>query len=443
MNRRRFWVALALSVWPEIIHALPFDFFQPLRPPRPVQVIAHRGAAHPAPENSRSALLRFVDDGFEWAEVDVRRTRDGRHVLWHAPSLAAAGRPDLLVAERTFDELSRVDVGRDLAARYEGERMLDLDEAFRIARGKINLCLDCKDADFARLAREIRDAGMQRQVVVFGTPAQLAIVRGAAGPDVAVMPLWRPADGFDSWVESLRPDAVEIDADELRESDAKAFRERGVRVQAQVLRHRDRPEVWDRIAAAGADWIQTDLPEEFLARRTFAAFRGRRPPVLVSLHRGAGRYAPENTAPAFAKAARLGADFVEFDVRTTHDGGLFLLHDDRLDRTTNGKGPIARHAAAEVATLDAGAWFGSAFRGTPLPTLDAFLHDVPNGVQLYCDAKDVAPERLAEAIDRHGLGERVVVYQSADYLQRLHAIAPKLRLLPPLRRAEDLDALAT
>ena len=69
--------------------------------------------------------------------------------------------------------------------------------------------------------------------------------------------------------------------------------------------------------------------------------------MRVTCHRGASRYAPENTLPAFEKAYRLHADFVEFDVRPSSQGTYFLLHDGRLDRTTNGRGPI-REASDEA-----------------------------------------------------------------------------------------------
>src|ERR1041385_8623410 len=63
--------------------AAQFSFFEPIQPPRPFQVMVHRGAANQAPENTRPALQRCIEDGFEWAEVDVRLTKDGQHVLSH------------------------------------------------------------------------------------------------------------------------------------------------------------------------------------------------------------------------------------------------------------------------------------------------------------------------------------------------------------------------
>ena len=77
----RLWLAvLAGSV---VCFARDFSFFEPVQPPRPFQVMVHRGEAGQAPENTRPALLRCIEDGLEWAEVDVRLTRDGQHILSH------------------------------------------------------------------------------------------------------------------------------------------------------------------------------------------------------------------------------------------------------------------------------------------------------------------------------------------------------------------------
>ena len=66
-------------------------------------------------------------------------------------------------------------------------------------------------------------------------------------------------------------------------------------------------------------------------------------------HRGARGLAPENTLPAFAKALRLGVDYVEFDVRTTSDGKFYLLHDSTLNGKTDGQGPIADTPSSVIA----------------------------------------------------------------------------------------------
>lgn len=86
-------------------------------------------------------------------------------------------------------------------------------------------------------------------------------------------------------------------------------------------------------------------------------------------HRGGGTLAPENTLAAFEAGYALGYRAAELDAVLSADEVPVLLHDETLDRTTDGKGPVARQAAAELARLDAGAWFGAAFAGERLPTL--------------------------------------------------------------------------
>jgi glycerophosphoryl diester phosphodiesterase len=95
------------------------------------------------------------------------------------------------------------------------------------------------------------------------------------------------------------------------------------------------------------------------------------PPVIG--HRGAAASAPENTLASFRRAHELGARWVEFDVRLTHDGALVVLHDARLDRTTDGRGRVAALSLAAIGRADAGGWFAAEFAGERVPTLEAAL----------------------------------------------------------------------
>jgi len=94
-------------------------------------------------------------------------------------------------------------------------------------------------------------------------------------------------------------------------------------------------------------------------------------PVLPRVigHRGAAAEAPENTLAGFNAAAALGARMVEIDVKLTADGVPILMHDDDLDRTTDGQGPVRAAPLAAIRRFDAGGWFGPAFAGERVPTL--------------------------------------------------------------------------
>jgi glycerophosphoryl diester phosphodiesterase len=100
-------------------------------------------------------------------------------------------------------------------------------------------------------------------------------------------------------------------------------------------------------------------------RRSQGAFRE----VQRIAHRGASLHAPENTLAAFEMAIGQGIDAIEFDVRLTADGEPVVLHDDRLERTTDGRGPVAEASLQSIRRLDAGSWFAPRFRGERVPTL--------------------------------------------------------------------------
>ncbi|ADP10638.1 cytoplasmic glycerophosphodiester phosphodiesterase [Erwinia sp. Ejp617] len=91
------------------------------------------------------------------------------------------------------------------------------------------------------------------------------------------------------------------------------------------------------------------------------------PPIVA--HRGGGKLAPENTLAAIDVGAQMGHRMIEFDARLSQDGEIFLLHDDTLDRTSNGWGIAGQLPWNKLIQLDAGSWFGEAFSEERLPLL--------------------------------------------------------------------------
>ncbi len=91
-------------------------------------------------------------------------------------------------------------------------------------------------------------------------------------------------------------------------------------------------------------------------------------PFLIA-HRGASALSPENTLAAFRKAHEIGAKWVEFDVMLAACGEAVVIHDETLDRTTNGTGKVSDYPYSYLQTLDAGSWFNAKFSGEKIPTL--------------------------------------------------------------------------
>ena len=160
-----------------------------------------------------------------------------------------------------------------------------------------------------------------------------------------------------------------------------------------------------------------------------AAARAQSRRVVAIAHRGEHLHHPENTMPAFEEAVRLGADYIEVDVRTTADGKLVLSHDGNVDRCTDGKGEVARMTFDEVRALDAGIKLGPEFKGTRVPTFDEVLDYARGKINVYVDVKQVTAKDLVEHIVDHGMADNVVIY-SGRISKDIQHINPKLKIMP-------------
>ena len=181
------------------------------------------------------------------------------------------------------------------------------------------------------------------------------------------------------------------------------------------------------------------------------------PRIWIEAHRGDSANAPENTLAAFRRAVKLGVRSTELDVHPTLHGTLVVLHDDTVDRTTNGSGPVSDMTVEELQRLDAGSWFGRRFRGERIPILEEALEWSRGRCGLNLELKEA--DRSAEAI--HGMARRVLAHAALDRvlfssfrpsdLLRIRSVLPRARLawlvsrtsrgLQPLARRAGLFAL--
>ncbi|GAB4023928.1 glycerophosphodiester phosphodiesterase [Spirosoma koreense] len=165
----------------------------------------------------------------------------------------------------------------------------------------------------------------------------------------------------------------------------------------------------------------------------------------VSAHRGSSETAPENTLATFRAVLALQVDYIEIDVRTTKDGQLVILHDGSLNRTTNGAGPVNAQPLSELNKLSAGKGFPDSFQQERIPTLEDVCRLLANWnahhsakTNLYVDCKDVAPEPLINNLITYDLLKDAVFYGSDQTLLALQQIAPTAKLMPALKKPEDL-----
>ena len=158
-------------------------------------------------------------------------------------------------------------------------------------------------------------------------------------------------------------------------------------------------------------------------------------PVIAVGHRGTTKFAPENTLAAFDKAIEMGARIVEMDVRMTADGHFVVMHDARVDRTTDGAGPVDAMTLAELKSLDAGSWFDAAFAGERVPTLAEALAHVKGRAGVDIDFKAGPADsaaRLAAILDEAGFddGALVTVFARAWHYEALKPLPARYALRP-------------
>jgi len=172
--------------------------------------------------------------------------------------------------------------------------------------------------------------------------------------------------------------------------------------------------------------------------------------TLNIAHRGASAYAPENTLAAFERAVELGADAIEFDIHLSRDGELVVIHDDTLDRTTDGSGPVRERSLGELMRLDAGRWFGEGFAGQRIPRLDEVLDRFAGKIPVALEIKAGSTffpgieEKVISALRERAAIDHAAVASFDHYaLRRLKEIEPTIRTAALLvGRPVSLSALA-
>ena len=153
---------------------------------------------------------------------------------------------------------------------------------------------------------------------------------------------------------------------------------------------------------------------------------------LVIAHRGASAYAPENTLSAFNLALELGADGIELDVSLTKDRVPVVLHDDTVDRTTNGHGAVNQMTLAQVKELDASNKFEK-YRGEKIPTLEEVLRAITwrgsvnielKNLTLQTDGVEAATDAVIKST---GAADKVMVSSfNPIALRRMYQLDPRI-----------------
>ncbi|PHB20447.1 glycerophosphodiester phosphodiesterase [Bacillus toyonensis] len=160
-------------------------------------------------------------------------------------------------------------------------------------------------------------------------------------------------------------------------------------------------------------------------------------------HRGASAYAPEHTIAAYKLGQQLKGDYIEIDLQMTKDGHLLAMHDETVNRTTNGKGLVKEHTLEEMKQLNVGSFFNEKypnfakkeFENAKVPTLKEIIEMFGHNANYYIETKspDEYPgmeEKLLEIIKYYQISDKVIIQSfSEESLQKIHSLHANIPLV--------------
>lgn len=148
--------------------------------------------------------------------------------------------------------------------------------------------------------------------------------------------------------------------------------------------------------------------------------------IKIVGHRGVAALRPENTMVSFEYAIELGLDGLETDIHMSADGELVLIHDDTLERTTDGSGNVWDYTLEQLKTFDAGSWFSPEYSNQKIPTFREFL-ELVKGKNLFLnieikDAREIVMEKVMALLNEYKIQKENFVIASIHPYATSYAI---------------------
>ncbi|MGI9412878.1 MAG: glycerophosphodiester phosphodiesterase family protein [Hyphomicrobiales bacterium] len=278
------WVAAGIVLFSALSIGSTYALVETAGPDRPVKATAHRGSSHAAPENTLSALRRAIEDGADFAEIDVQETADGVIVLLHDTDLKRTAGTNTNIWQASYDEIRGLDAGSWFSSDYAGETIPTLQQAIDEARGRIKLNIELKlnghDRNLVRsVVRLIGENGFAAHCVVSSlTHSALKEVR-ALDPELRKGLIVTASIG----------DITRLDVDFLSLAHGRATsqmvaraRRRGLGVHVWTV---NRPDEMQEMIDLGVDNIITDRPDLLRAVIDERAGLGRFERLLLAVSR--------------------------------------------------------------------------------------------------------------------------------------------------------------
>lgn len=228
-----------------------------------VEVVCHRGANNVAPENTRAAAQQCIDWGVQYVEVDVRTSKDGVLYNLHDPTVNRTTNGTGRLRDLTSDEIDRLDAGSWFHARFADERIPRMEPYLRWIKGKAKIFFDVKDAHLPELVTLVRNLEMAKECFFwFDRDANAREFRKLA-PDLTLKINAITIPAIEKAQSEYQASIIELGLNQLTPEIVKFCRSRNIKVM--VLQKPRDPDAYRKIIELGADMINLDFADAFLA----------------------------------------------------------------------------------------------------------------------------------------------------------------------------------
>lgn len=442
-----------------------------------VSVISHRGDWRNTPENSIRAIQNCIDLGVNMVEIDIKKTKDNELILLHDKTLDRTTTGKGLPQDYTLAEIKQMRL-RNGAGVATSHQIPTLEEAMIVAKGKIWVNID-KGYDYFDLVEKVLEkTGTTQQVLIkAGLPYQKVVAENKAVLDkLFFMPIIDMANPdamtmVEEYIKNIQPKAFEVcftQIDQALQNVLDRIQKSGSKVWINTLwpslcaglnddravEENQQDSIWGKVIEMGASFIQTDRPKELVnylrnqgkSVNTAGYIRKKlmdrdQHYVHVVSHRGDWKQFPENSLDAINSIIQMGGDVVEIDVQRTKDGQLILMHDERLDRTTNGKGLIAETTFADIQKLFLKDHNGNVTQHK-VPTLKEVLLMSKGRIMLNLDKADRFFEQVVALLQETGTTDIAILkgLQSIEEINNRLGVHLDSIIFMPMVRMDNDDA---
>lgn len=231
-------------------------------------VIAHRGDHTNAPENTLAAYQNAINAGADFVEIDLRTTKDSELVIMHNENIEHMTGEDKLVKDISFNTLRSIKVREKSHVEWGLYTIPTFKEVLKLCKGKINIYLDFKEADVAKTFEEIRNAGMQNNIVVYiNEPHQLnewKTIAPAMPLMISLPKAVKTKKEMFQLMDGLNIDILDGNYKEYNAETVSAAKEMDIPIWADIQSRDEGPDDWNVAMSLGLSGLQTDYPKALI-----------------------------------------------------------------------------------------------------------------------------------------------------------------------------------